>query len=108
MKKFTNAEIAQIRSNINNGFVYCGIRNGNGVGMIAASSDGKYIRWRYYGQSANENTNRDLRWLLETIFKNCDTVAPAEWSDYHINYTPIDRQYKGIDHSTNHPNVCGL
>ena len=78
MKKFTNAEIAQIRSNLNNGFVYCGIRNGNGVGIIAASPDGKYIRWRYYGESANENTNRDLRWLLETIFNIC------ELSGFHI------------------------
>lgn len=108
MKKFTNTEIAQIRANLNNGFIYCGIRNGNGVGMISASSDGKYILWRCAGESANDNTDRDLRWLLETIFESCETVTPAKWSEYHINYVPIDKQYKGIDHSTNHPNVYGL
>ena len=108
MKKFTNVEIAQIRANLNKGTVYCGIHNGYGVGSICVSPDGKYIRWRHYGESANENTNRDLRWLLETIFKKCETITPAEWSDYHINYIPIDKQYKGIDCSTSHPNVCGL
>ena len=28
MKKFTTAEIAEIRANLNKGIVYCGIRNG--------------------------------------------------------------------------------
>lgn len=108
MKKFTNAEIAEIRANLNKGIVYCGIRNGYGVGEIWVSEDGKYIRWRHYGQSANKNTDGQLRWLLETIFEKCETVTPAEWSDYHISYVPIDKQYKGFDYSTKHPNVYGL
>lgn len=108
MKKFTNAEIAEIRANLNKGITYCGIRNGYGVGQICVSEDKKYIRWQHYGQSANENTDRDLRWLLETIFEKCETVTPAEWSDYHIGYVPIDKQYKGFDYSTKHPNVFGL
>lgn len=108
MKKFTNAEIAEIRENLNKGIVYCGIRNGYGFGHILVSEDRKYICWRHYGQSANKNTNGQLRWLLETIFKECETVTPAEWSDYHINYVPIDKQYKGTDYSTKHPNVFGL
>ena len=108
MKKFTNAEIEEIRANLNKGIVYCGIRNGYGVGVICVSSTHEYICWRHFGESANKNTNRDLRWMLEHIFEECETVTPAEWSDYHINYVPIDKQYRGIDHSTKHPNVCGL
>lgn len=108
MKKFTNAEIAEIRANLNKGIVYCGIHNGYGFGEIWISEDRKYIRWSNYGQSANENTDRDLRWLLETIFKEYETVTPAEWSNYHIAYVPIDKQYKGFDYSTNHPNIFGL
>ena len=109
MKKFTNAEIAEIRANLNKGMVYCGIRSdGYGVGEISVSPPKEYIRWRHFGQSSIENTDSQLRWLLETIFENCITVTPAEWSDYHIGYVPIDKQYKGIDYSTKHPNVCGL
>lgn len=108
MKKFTNAEIAEIRANLNKDIVYCGIRNGYGVGEITISPDGRYICWKYFGQSASKNTNAELRWLLEVIFEDCETVTPAEYSEYHINYVPIDKQYKGIDMSTQHPNVCGL
>ena len=105
MRKFTNAEIAEIRSNLNKGIVYCGVRNGYGVGEITVSPTKEYIRWRHFGQSANENTDGQLRWLLETIFESCETVTPAEWSDYHINYVPIDKQYNGIDHSTDRKSV---
>ena len=108
MKKFTNAEIAEIRTNLNNGLVYCGICNGRGVGDIMVSPDKKLIRWRHYGQSANKNTDGQLRWLLETIFEGCETVTPAEYSEYHINYVPIDKQYQGVDLSAKHPNVYGL
>ena len=107
MKKFTNAEIAQIRADLNNGVVYCGIQNGRGVGRIYKTLQGN-IGWNYYGSSANKNTNRDLRWLLETIFDNCETVTPAEYSEYHVNYIPIDKQYEGVDMSSWHPNVYGL
>ena len=108
MKHFTNREISEIRENLNNGVVYCGIRNGAGTGYITVSSDLQWIRWNHYGSSANENTDRDLRWMLETIFDDCETVVPAEYSRYHINYIPIDKQYRGIDLSMRHPNVCGL
>ena len=108
MKKFTNAEISEIRTNLNNGAVYCGIRNGCGVGDIMISPDRKLIRWRHYGQSAIKNTDGQLRWLLETIFESCETVALAEYSKYHINYVPIDKRYRGIDLSTKHPNVYRL
>ena len=108
MRKFTNAEITEIRANLNKGVVYCGICNGCGVGHITVSPDFKWIRWNHYGSSANENTDRDLRWMLENIFDDCDTVTPAEYSKYHINYIPIDKQYRGIDLSSRHPNVWGL
>ena len=105
MKKFTDQEIAQIRAELNNGTQYCGIENGRGIGLIYADED--YIYWRHAGGSANKNTDEELRWLLENIFDDCETVTPAEWSDYHINYVPIDNQYQGIDLSRSHPNVYG-
>ena len=108
MTTFTHAEIAETSLNLNKGIIYCGIRNGYGVGEITVSPTKEYIRWRYFGSSVNKNTDGQLRWLLETIFEDCITVTPAEWSDYHIGYVPIDKQYKGIDYSTKHPNVCGL
>lgn len=106
MQKFTDQEIAQIRAELNKGTVYCGIENGRGIGHIYADED--YIYWRHAGSSANRNTDEELRWLLEVIFEDCETVTPAEWSDYHINYIPIDKQYQAIDLSTKHPNVYGL
>ena len=108
MKRFTNAEIAEIRANLNSGTVYCGIRNGCGVGEIMVSPDGNFIRFRSFGQSAIRNIDGQLRWLLETIFRECETVTPAEYSKYHVNYVPIDKQYQGIDMSRKHPNVFGL
>jgi hypothetical protein len=108
MRKFTNTEISEIRANLNNGVVYCGICNGRGVGQITVSPNGLYIRWQHYGQSANKNTDEELRWLLETIFESCETVTPAEYSKYHVNYVPIDKAYKGIDMSYMHPNIYGL
>lgn len=107
MKKFTNQEIAKIRADINNGAIYCGICNGKGTGKIFKTSN-NFIGFQHYGSSAILNTDGKLRWLLEVIFEGCETVAPAEWSDYHINYVPIDKQYEGIDMSRSHPNVCGL
>jgi hypothetical protein len=107
MRKFTRKEIAEIRADINNGTVYCGIHNGFGVGRIFKSVAGNFY-YEYYGQSAVNNTIADLAWLLETIFADCETVTPAEWSDYHINYVPIDKQYRGIDVSPSHPNILGV
>lgn len=107
MYKFTKQEIAQIRADINNGITYCGIRNGYGTGRIFKTLQGN-IGFEHYGSSAIRNTDEELAWLLETIFCDCSTVAPAEWSDYHINYVPIDTNYQGIDFSRSHPNVLGI
>ena len=107
MHKFTKQEIAQIRDDINNGTVYCGIHHGRGVGKIFLTLYGN-IGWEHFGQSAVKNTNEDLEWLLTHIFDECETVTPAEWSDYHLNYVPIDKCYQGIDFSSSHPNVCGV
>ena len=108
MRHFTKQEIAQIRAEINNGAVYCGILNGYGTGKIYLTEFGN-IGWEHYGSSAIKNTDDNLAWLITHIFDKCDTIVPAEWSDYHIGYVPIDREhYKGIDHSTNHPNVLGV
>lgn len=107
MKKFTMQEIAQIRAEINNGTVYCGIRDGRGEGKIYKTPFGN-IGFQHFGSSAVKNTDGQLKWLLETIFSECETVTPAEWSDYHICYVPIDKQYSGIDCSRSHPNTFGL
>lgn len=107
MKKFTNDEIKAIRENLENGVVYCGIKNGFGTGRIYISDTSKNIQYEYYGSSAMKDTERNLRWILETVFDDCETITPAEWSDYHLDYIPIDKQYKAIDCSLSHPNVCG-
>lgn len=108
MRKFTNAEIAEIRANLNNGMVYCGICNGRGMGTIRISADDKWICWRHFGESANKNSDKELRWVIENIFDDCETITPAEYSKYHVNYVPIDKQYKAIDMSMKHPNVWGI
>lgn len=107
MKKFTMQEISQMRADINNGTVYCGVRNGRGVGRIYKTSQDN-IGFQHFGSSAIKNTDGQLKWLLETIFVECETVTPAVWSDRHINYVPIDKQYSGIDLSTKHPNTFGV
>ena len=108
MRNFTMKEISEIRAEINNGVVYCGIYKGYGVGKIYLTESGN-IGWQHYGSSAVRNADEKLAWLVAHIFEDCDTIVPAEWSDYHINYVPIDRRhYKGIDHSMKHPNVLGV
>ena len=107
MRKFTKQEIAEIRANINNGTVYCGIKYGYGVGRIFLTENGN-IGWEHFGQGAVKNDDANLEGILNLIFDDCETVTPAEWSDYHINYVPIDKRYKGIDFSTYHPNVMGV
>lgn len=106
MKCFTNEEITAMRININNNIVYCGIRNEKGTGRIY--KQGNYIAWQNFGQSAIENNDKALRWLLEEIFDKCETVSPAIWSNYHINYVPDNPLYKGIDLSREHPNTFGI
>ena len=106
MRKFTDEEIAAIRKNIDNGVLYCGIKNGRGQGLIQKHLG--YISYRHFGSSAVKNTDKDLKWLATTIFEDCDDIVPAVWSDYHINYIPVDSKYQGVDMSREHPNAFGV
>lgn len=109
MRKFTNNEISEIRKNLNNGVVYVGVANGRMTGgkIYHSAYPSKFIAWEHYGQSAIKNTNEQLRWLLETIFDDCDDIVIGVWSDYHIAYIPLDKSYEAFDYSTSHPNVLG-
>lgn len=106
MKTYTHNELKQIYNDINNGVVYCGIRNNYGTGRIY--KDGKYIRWEHFGSSCEKNTIHNLQWLIENIFEDCDIITPTEYSEYYVNYIPVDKQYNAIDFSCMHPNVYGL
>ena len=110
MREFTNQEIAEIRRNLNNDVVYVGVKNGKAtIGRIYHSAyPSKFIAFEYYGQSAVKDTNEQVRWLLETIFEDCDNIVEAVWSDYHVSYIPIDGSYEPIDLSGSHPNVFGV
>lgn len=112
MKHYTNKELKEILEDMKSGTVYTGILpNGYGEGRIYygyGNNYKPYIFWRSAGASANSPTLKEFRWLLEVIFENCELITPAVWSDYHINYIPIDTRYKGFDNSMKHPNVCGL
>lgn len=104
MKKFTDAELKGIMKNLKNGQVYCGIRHQYGVGTINLTIHHN-IGWEHYGTSAEPCTIRNLRWIIETIFEDCEDIVAATWSDYHLGYIPIDKKYKGIDYSNQYPNV---
>jgi len=107
MKNYTNNELKTILNNLKNDISYCGIRNGYGVGHIFQTDSG-YIGWQHFGQSANRMTVSQLRFVVETIFSDCECIVEAQYSDYHINNIPKDKRYKGIDHSASHPNVMGI
>lgn len=92
MRKFTNKEIAEIRRNINNGTIYVPVQNnGKAFGGVILHSPypSKFISWRHYGQSAIKDTDEELRWLLETIFDDCEDITEAVRNDYFIDYTPL-------------------
>ena len=61
-------------------------------------SDGKYFCWHHYGSSANKITKKDFKWLLQTIFDDCNYFTLIEKNNYYkINddyYTKLfnDRQ----------------
>ena len=97
MKKFTQSELEVIINNLNKGVKYCGIYHQCGVGVIFTSSNNDYIRFRRYGESSIKNTADNLQWLVDHIFKDCDTIVPAKWSDYHNNYIPVENKYMGIN-----------
>jgi hypothetical protein len=42
---------------------------------LSISENREFIRWTHYGSSANENTKRDLQWIIEMIFK----TTPGEF-----------------------------
>ena len=106
MKRYTDSEIQEIRKNLIAGAVFCGIENNRGIGTIRATKE--LLLWNHFGSSANKNTIGDLRWILETIFKNCSEIVPCEYSEYHINYIPTDTTYTAVDFSASHPNAYGL
>lgn len=107
MKHYTNKELTAILTDMKNGVVYCGIDKYNrGIGTISA--DNQYICYQHYGASATKSNINGLRWLLENIFDECQIITPAVYSEYHINFIPVDTQYKAIDLSAKHPNVNGL
>ena len=39
----------------------------------------RYIRWRYFGSSANKNTIEELSWVLEVIFEKTPTEFLAKY-----------------------------
>lgn len=107
MKHYTNKELTAILNTMKSGAIYCGIDKYNrGIGTISA--DNQYIHFQHYGSSAVKSNIDDLRWLLENIFDDCAIITSAVYSEYHINYIPVDTQYKAIDYSANHPNTYGL
>lgn len=46
-------------------------------------SNGKYFCWQHYGASANKITKRDFKWLLQTIFADCNSFTLIESDDYY-------------------------
>lgn len=53
----------------------------------------RYICWRHAGQSANLVSKKNLKWILEVIFK----MSPAEFLFRYTNYEEycrIDECYK--------------
>ena len=107
MKKYTNIELKAIIKELKEGIIYCGIDNYNrGIGIIFYSDN--LIKWNHYGSSANDCTIKELRFILESIFEECSIITKAKYSEYHINYIPIDTNYIGIDISSKHPNTFGL
>ena len=107
MKKYSNQELKEILENLKNGSLYTGVTKGNyGDGVISYHNG--YIRYTHFGSSAVKANIRDLRWLVETIFNECNEITEAVYSEYHVNYIPLNKKYKGIDLSRKHPNTYGL
>lgn len=65
--------LERIYKNLNAGYQYgdylVNVRYPMFTPCLSVSENGVYIRWRHYGSSANDNTKRDLQWIIETIFK---------------------------------------
>ena len=92
MRKFTNQEITEIRKSIKKGTIYVPLyKNGKASGgaIFHSPYPSKFISWRYYGQSAIKDTDEQLRWLLETIFDDCEDITEAVWNEYLVDYVPL-------------------
>lgn len=63
--------LKEIYNNINNGKKYGDIVKNvkNPFFWTVLIADEKYIYWRHFGESANDNTMDALAWILENIFK---------------------------------------
>ena len=106
MKKYSNIELKRILENLKNGSVYIGIYNNYGSGKISYYNN--FINYSYFGSSVVKANIKNLRWLLENIFNECNKITEAVYSEYHVNYIPIDKKYNAVDLSRKHPNVYGL
>ena len=71
------AALKEIYNNINNGKKYGEIEKNVKYPFFwtVLIADEKYIYWRYYGESANDNTMDALAWILKSIFK----LTPEEF-----------------------------
>jgi hypothetical protein len=104
IKERTTAE--GILNRLLNGEYIQGIdSNGRGVGLVYYN-DG-YIHWRHYGQSARQATVDGVMFILNTIFSECIDWSPCAFSEYHVNYIPLNKKYRGVDLSRCHPNTFG-
>lgn len=46
-------------------------------------SNGKFFCWRHFGSSAEKITKKDFKWLLQTIFDDCNYFTLIENNDYY-------------------------
>lgn len=99
-------ELKEIKINLLKGVKYTGIKNGYSQGVIYLEDNKIY--YENFGSSCVKNTIKDLKWLLNVIFKECDLITECIYSEYHLNYKPISSEYKCIDMSRSHPNINGL
>ena len=69
--------LKEIYNNINNGKKYGDIVKNvkDPFFWTVLIADEKYIYWRYFGESANDNTMDALAWILKNIFK----LTPEEF-----------------------------
>lgn len=56
-------------------------------------ANGKYFRWHHYGSSAIKTTKKDFKWLLQTIFNDCNYFTLIENNDY---YKIVDAYYEKL------------
>lgn len=83
----------RIYNNLNAGYQYgeylANVRYPMFTPCLSVSENGAYIRWRHYGESANENTKKDLNWIIETIFK---TTTEEFEREKLIRYRGLERE----------------